>query len=212
MVTRSESVWLGNSDDVGLKAAATSGRSIEIAQHLLEEDIGESVEIVGRVIWPSPELPGLIGEWSTRYEPDVVMLKINGYWYLHPSVPLLLERTLGRLVGRSIATTGQRTADIPWLAHTRAYHSIRRIARRTVGSSTYFSPEEIVNLATRCVRTTLRREQVGIVVWSPLGAWEGAPAGAAEHVYAALEDLCTHLGLLHVAWQPGCGGGIGASV
>jgi hypothetical protein len=172
-------LWLGNSDDVGLVLPGAARRSIEIAQQQLEQDIGEGVEVVGRVIWPSPNLPDLVGEWMVRYEPDVVMLKINGYWYLYPSVPLRLERALGRFVGRSIGAAGQKTAEIRWLAHTRAYHALRRLARRTVGASTYFSPEEIADLAERCIRRGLQQEHVGVVVWSSVGAWEGAAGGAA---------------------------------
>ena len=196
-------LWLGNSDDVGLAADRRGGRSIDVAQRLLEEDTGGPVEITGRVIWPSPGLPDLIGGWVERYEPDVVMFKVNGYWYLYRSVPLRLERAFGRVAGGSIAKAGRATADIPWLAHTRAYHAARRMARRTIGAATFFTPAEVAGIVDRCIRRILQSERVGVVVWSPVGAWEGAPAGAAEHVFDALDPLCRQLGVIHVAWKPG---------
>ncbi|HET7738783.1 MAG TPA: hypothetical protein VFK32_09440, partial [Tepidiformaceae bacterium] len=86
---------LSNSQDIQ-GDIPPGGRAWEIAAGLLAQDVGESVETTQRVIWPRPELPGLIDTWLDRYQPDLVFLWVSYYWGSYEILPNQLERKYGR--------------------------------------------------------------------------------------------------------------------
>jgi hypothetical protein len=191
-------LWLGNSDDAG----NPTGGSMAIARRLLEQHRGEDVELTARVIWPSDDLPEIIGRWLQRYEPDVVMSKLDGYWYLHNSLPLRIEQALGRWGGTSVRAWGERAVRHDWFRHSWPYRGFRALAKRSLGTATNFSPQYVAGVTERCVRRIVAREGTGLTVWGQTGPWPGAPAGAQAYMYGRISKLCAQLHVSFVAWDP----------
>ncbi len=193
-------LWLGNSDDAG----NPTGGSMAIAGQLLEAQIGEPVELIGRMVWPSDDLPGIVDRWMARYEPDVVMFKLDGYWYLHSSLPVRVERLLGKVGGSRVRSWGERAVRHEWFRTSLPYRAVRALATRSVGTATNFTKEYTAETTERCMRAILSHEGVGLTVWGQTGRWPGeaAPAEAQEWMYRRMSRLCAQLHVPFVAWNP----------
>lgn len=191
-------LWLGNSEDAG----ASHGGSIPVARRHLEALTGETVEITARVIWPSDALPGIIADWLDRYQPDVVMFKLDAYWYLFPSLPLRVENLAGRLLGKHVRKVGESAARREWLSRSAPYRWLQKRAIGAIGQATFFSPQEVAQVTERCIRTVVAREDIGLTVWGQTGPVTSGPAGAQEYVYRRIQGLCSQLRVLYVAWDP----------
>ncbi|MBI5948767.1 MAG: hypothetical protein HY875_11575 [Chloroflexi bacterium] len=198
-------LWLSNSDEVYGDLPPEVRTSSQTAR-LLEAATGEAVEVIPRVIWPSPQLPDIIDGWMERYSPDIVLFQINGFWYLYGSVPLLFERKLGR-VGKQISRAGLKASRTPWIVKTRVFHLGRRIALRTIGAAYYFTPAEVCETVEACVRRIVRHEGAGLVVQGQFApaAWNSAPPGAIAFVHARVAALCESLHITYAAAEPGKG-------
>jgi len=193
-------LWLCNSDEVN-GDMPEERRASHLAARLLEAQAGEQVEVIPRAIWPSPELPAIIDGWIDRYSPDIVVFHVNGFWYLYRSIPLLFQRRFGR-VGKQIARAGLSVGSTPWIVKTRAYHLGRRLALKTIGGATYFSPEEVCETVESCVRRILRREGVGLVVRAPLSPDKySAPAEMIRTVDRTVRALCDAVHATYVGRQ-----------
>ncbi len=179
-----------------------------IAGRLFTAETNEPVEHVLRVAWPSPELPGLLDGWLTRYEPDMVVFVVNGFWFNYQSVPLKLERKLGQWV-RPLTTRGRAVAARAWPGESRVFRIARNLLLRTIGGATYFTPPEVLAVTEACIKVTLARESVAMVVrgpLSPIGADTGEQRKrTAEQrrllVHAGLEALCARYHLQYVGRQ-----------
>ncbi len=181
-------LWLTNSDDL---LGPEAERPSALVAARVADVLAVPVEITPRVIWPSPELPDIIDSWIRRYAPDLVMLHVNGYWYLYRSVPERLVRRFGlpgRLAGRATARAGRSSR----LSHTAAFHAGRRIALRVLGGETHFTAAETSDLAARCIRQIVRHEGPGLVVRVGDGAQflAGAPGDDVERVHRAVSSVC----------------------
>lgn len=173
-----------------------------IAGKLLEAECGEPVELTARVIWPSDDLHEVVGRWVQRYEPDVVMFKLDGYWYLFNSLPVRVEQALGRVGGGRVRGWGERAVRHAWFRRSWPYRGARAVAKRSLGTATNFSPEYVADVTERCVRTILAHEGTGLTVWGQTGPWAGAPAGAQAFMYRRMSALSAKLHVSYVAWDP----------
>jgi len=156
---------LGNSYDTDRNIPADANKS-SVADRLLAEGIGEPVETTVRTIWPEPGLPALIDRWLDRYEPDEVFLIVASYWFTYVSVPVRVRRALGPL-GAPLANAGLKAAGKPWLAHNAAFRLARRATIHTIGGSTNFTPEQVIESMEACIRTILLRENIALAVRGP---------------------------------------------
>lgn len=190
---------LTNSDDVRSDIPANTAVPALIGEQFLAVT-GEPIDWIVRVIWPSAELPDIIDSWIERYQPDVVELGINGYWYIYRSVPLKLKRQFGPL-GRLLGDAGLRAGDISWLVRTRGYHWTRLALLRTAGGATYFTPQEIRDLTESLARRILRHEDVSLIVRGNLWPWESAPKRDLW-MYLRLKELCEKLRVPLLANDP----------
>jgi len=188
-------LWLSNSEDVSPDVPEEK-RSWRLAAGMVQTVTGEEIEVVPRVIWPDPKLPEIIDGWMARYEPDLVLFKVNAYWYLYRSVPLRIRRRFKRL-GAPIAAGGERVGRIPWLTKTRAFHWTRAALLRTIGGDTQFPPGHVVALTEECVKRILRDEGRRVIVNTTLDHWTSNPAPQAE-VHRRLKAFCesVHCGYL----------------
>ncbi len=157
----------GSSNDTVERFVAGEPRDI-IIQRELERELGEPVTVVTKRIWPSDRFPGLVSSWIDEERPDVVTIPVIGYWFNFESVPLKLQRRFGRF-GETLGNAGQRSAEIPWLAHNAAFRGARQLAQRTLGGATYFTCDEVIKCIGSCVREVAQREGIGLIVQGPYG-------------------------------------------
>lgn len=157
----------GSSNDTVERFVAGEPRNL-IIQREVERELGEPVTVVTKRIWPSDRFPDLVSRWLDEESPDIVTLPVIGYWFNFESVPLKLQRRFGRL-GETLANSGRRSAEIPWLAHNVAYRTARNLAQRTIGGATHFTCNEVVACIGSCVREVVQREGIGLVVQGPYG-------------------------------------------
>lgn len=101
--------------------------------------------------------------WLDRFEPEVVYLKTNQFWFNHQSVPLRIERALGPL-GRPFAGAALKANDAGWLAHNAAFRSARDFARRRIQGAYHFEPDEVVQRLGECIRVILQNESTHLLV------------------------------------------------
>lgn len=134
----------------------------EVAARVIETTTGEKVETFTR----SPGLPALVDRWLDTYEPDIVLLKVNSFWFNYLSVPLLLERKLGPL-GKQLNRTGVRAGETPWLNRSRAFRATRQGLVRVLGGATYFTPDEVITSMKDSARRVLAREGMGLIIQGP---------------------------------------------
>jgi hypothetical protein len=166
-------LWLGNSDDLG-DFVPLEARAHVIAAGLVERELGRPVELTVRATWPHPDLPGIVDGWMARYRPELVMFKVNAYWYLYKSVPLKLERSLpwaGRLAASAGAAAGRRR----WITERRLFHAGRSLLLRTIGGATPFSVQEVVETVEVVTRRLLQAEGTSIVLHPTLDRWTSNP-------------------------------------
>lgn len=200
---------LSDSDDIGEVREAQRG--FRVVERVLAEATGEPVETLVRVIWPSPALPDLVEGWVDRYQPDLVIFKANGYWYVYRSVPLQIRRRLA-VVGGPIGTAAAWAGKTRWLARRRAFKATRGFLVRTLGGASYFEPEQVIETMTECVRRIARREHIGIVVRTPIIGWLELPYLSARQrevmcarlavVESAAAALCDSVHAIHVGRDP----------
>lgn len=151
-------------DNAGHQDPGTS--AADVCARVITETTGEPVENVARSPWPAPGLPDLVDRWLDTYQPDIVLLKVNSFWFNYLSVPLLLERKLGR-AGKFLNRAGVRAGETSWLNRTRAFQLTRQGLIRVLGGATYFTPDEVVASMQDCARRVLAREGIGLVIQGP---------------------------------------------
>ncbi|MBK6663378.1 MAG: hypothetical protein IPG47_11790 [Thermoflexaceae bacterium] len=189
---------LANSNDRALDLPEHQ-RSWKIAEMALSEAIGEPVETVVREIWPSDQLPDLIETWIQRYEPDLVFFKVNAYWTGYESVPLRIERRLGRF-GKRLGKVGKDVADRP-VGDAGAFKLGRLVLLRTVGGDTYFTTDYVLKLMEACLRRIIAHEEIVVTVEGSSGRTSGAYGWGGlerrrrgqERMYAGMQRMCREM-------------------
>ncbi len=191
-------LFLGNSSEVYGDISRSERRTSRAAQ-ALEREFGEPVTMTARPIWPTPDLPAVVEKWLRESEPDIVYLNAIAYWFNFQSVPLKFERAFGRL-GAPVKAAGIKASQTPWLGHTRAFHWTRARLQQAIGGATFFTPDQVIDVMTECIRTLVRHEDVILVVKGPRssGDYNQKREWAEERrlrVHRALHALC---GEIHV--------------
>jgi len=153
---------LSESDDTA-PGVADEERAWYIAQEAFARERGEPVETVIKTIWPTPKLPDLIDRWIDEFQPDLVFMKVNWYWYGYESVPLRIRRVLGP-IGKPLSEGGLAAAKNRRLSKMWWFKAGRRWAHRTIGGDAAFEPAEIVDLMTVCIRRIIAHESTGLIV------------------------------------------------
>jgi len=158
---------LGSSNDEGQWFEGGKKRH-ELAGEKLEAELGEPVEFVVKAIWPDEGLSDVVAKWIAKYEPDIVYLNTGSYWFIYRSVPLRLQRLLGK-AGPAVGSAGFRFADSKRWAHNAVFRAVRRTAQATIGGDTHFTPEQVIQRITDCIRVSVRQEGIAVVVKGPHG-------------------------------------------
>ncbi len=181
-----------------------------ISARIITEMTGEPVEMVHRVFWPTPEFPEIVDSWLTKHAPDVVFLTVSSYAFTYESVPLRVERRLGKF-GRVLNARAQQVADMHAISDRRVFRLLRKGAFRLIGADAHFTPEEVLAQTEAALRRVLKHEDVVLTVRGPrrpLAVDGGRKASAlAERrrqlVNAGLKEMCgrNHVAL-HVFERP----------
>lgn len=158
---------LGSSNDDGEWFEGGKKRH-EIAGELLEAELGEPVEFTIKSIWPNENIARVVEGWVEKYQPDVVYLNASSYWFLYRSVPIRVQRLLGRL-GKPVGDAGFRLADSKRWAHNAVFRGIRAFLQDTIGGDTNFTPDQVVDRMTECVRVCVRPEGIAVGMKGPHG-------------------------------------------
>jgi len=193
-------LWVGNSNDRPSAEVAEGQLRHKLLEPRLADAIGEPVEITSRPLWPTTEAATIMGGWLERFEPDLVYLKANAFWFTHESVPLRIERMLGPL-GRPCAGASLKANSTGWLAHNTAFRSARDFARRRIQGSYHFEPDEVVQRLSECIRVILQNETTHLLVASAFRSTaqsldeEGRQRREARRlrVHRGLQALCNEL-------------------
>jgi hypothetical protein len=204
---------LGNSNDTGNWFEGGRNRH-EILRDKLVAEFGEPVEVVVKALWPTERVAELLGGWLEQYDPDIVHLGINPFWYSYESVPLRMKRLLGKKAGSAVANTGLGLARNRRLAHNAAFRTVRRWAQRTVGGDTYFTTDQVVERISECIRLVVRNEGTILIVKGTRG--RSKPSMSARQlerreqrraeVHNGLKPLCDQLHVIYsgsaiAAWK-----------
>jgi hypothetical protein len=155
----------GNSQDMDGRVPAE--HSVDaLLRKGLEAELGEPVEIVTRRAWPTPGLVPRVREWMDEIQPDVVLIIVLDYWFMYESVPVRMKRRFGS-AGVKVGQAGQNVAQVSWLAHNRGFRTGRRLLTRLIGGEASFTPDEVVETMTACIKQILRHEGVILHVQGP---------------------------------------------
>ncbi len=138
-------------------------RSPAVAERVISESLGEPVETVVKTMWPTPSFPGVLGRWLDQYDPDVVFVRLSSFWVAYESVPLRIQRKLGR-AGTPVAAAGLKLGDRPWLVERGVYKAGRKLVVRTVGGDTHFTPQEVGEVFDAVFRRIAAKESIVPVV------------------------------------------------
>ena len=193
-------LWVGNSNDRPSAAVPEGQLRHKLLEPRLAEALGEPVEITSRPLWPTADAAGIMSGWVERFEPDLVYLKANQFWFNHQSVPLRIERMLGPL-GPPIARLALKANGAGWLAHNAPFRSTRDFARQRLQGACHFEPDEVVQRMADCVRVVLRNESTHLLVASANGLTDSSLNGKLRQqtearrlaVHRGLQRLCAEL-------------------
>ena len=155
-------LWLTNSSDAH-PGVPPAQRSQAVAARLIEEALGEPVETLQKGVWPTAGLSTAADRWVRDFQPDVVFLRLSSYPVAYESIPLRLQRKLGR-AGNSVANAGGRVGNSQWLAERRVYQVTRTAVTRVIGGDTHFTPSEVVARLEETFRGVIARETIVPVV------------------------------------------------
>jgi len=179
-----------------------------IVDRILSDAIGEPCTTVSRLMWPSPKLPGSVEQWMEEDRPDVVFIKIGAYPYVYHLVAAQMERQWPAFL-RPLAEGARSLSYKKWFVENPLMWPAKQLSRKIVGRSTYFEPEEVVQVLETVIRRVVRREDCTLVVRGPflpiyldprLRAWADARSAVVD---TALARICA---ALHVDYISGAGG------
>ena len=156
---------LTNSTDTH-SGVAPEMRATAVVERVVSAAIGEAVESMVRPIWPTPDLPSHVDRWIESFQPDVVFLRAASFWCTYESVPLRIERRMGRF-GKPFATAGLRLGDRPWLVNRGSFKFARQAVVRAIGGEPHFTPEQASGVVAEVLRRAVARESTVAVVRGP---------------------------------------------
>ncbi|MGH2633850.1 MAG: hypothetical protein ACRDG3_10610 [Tepidiformaceae bacterium] len=175
---------LGTSDDQN-PSVPEHDRAPAVCERTFSEAVGESAETAIRRIVPNLDAPEVVERWLARYEPDCVVLVISSVWCSYKTAAYRMQSTWPRPVqplANAVQRWGGRTASSNGLV----LQAGRKVARRLVGVSARFLPDDVVSVTEACIRTILRHEDIVLVVRGPVTRY---PGDGSDHARLRLEKL-----------------------
>lgn len=190
---------LGNSNDTGAWIDPTARSTADILAELLTTEFGQPVEVVSKNTWPNGKFPEYVERLLMETAPDLVYVNITPVPFSYESVPLRVQRILGKL-GPPVGDAGMRIAESQRWSHNAVFRSLRTWAQAAIGGDTHFTCEEVIERYTDVIRRCLRRESITVAVSGPLGRQMGQAKPSRrvrdrqearrQRVHTAIRDLC----------------------
>lgn len=184
-------------------------RTPAILASMFEQATGEPLDLVLRVLYPSPSAPTLLAKWVEEVQPDAVLILVNPFWFAYESAPLRLRRgggPVGRFAGRVARNAGRKK----WIARQPLFHKARELAQRSLGTAYHYEPEDVVAAVETWLHVIFRHEAIVPMVLGPNFCFPYDPdqrraeRGEARRleVNAGLRKLCAGLHVLCFAPGP----------
>lgn len=176
-------------------------RGWKIAENALATASGQRIDTVLKRAWPTEQLPSLIQRWMDEFEPDLVVLQVNNFWYGHESTPLWFERRLGR-PGKLLSDAGMNVGKAAWIADNRWAQLLNRRLLGLLPKATHFTPAEVAACMEVAMRRVLSHEGVVLLVrgnedWAemPLATrrFNRRNADRNAAMSAAMREICQRL-------------------
>jgi hypothetical protein len=134
-----------------------------VAARIIERELGVKVESEVRGMWPRASLPEAVEKWMNAFEPDVVFFRLSSFWVAYESVPVKLERRLGRF-GKRVSRAGIKVGEHPWVVRQRGYKWMRTWLLRIIGGETHFTPQQVANVLDEVFAKVVADESIVPVV------------------------------------------------
>ena len=142
--------------------------------------------------------------------PICVVLVISSVWCSYETAAYRMQRswpTLLQPAGRAVQRWGGRTAA----SNALALRAGRLLARRFVGVSALFHPEDLLATTEACIRAILRQEDVVLVVRGPVTRYPGDGSDVTrdrlEAIRLQVDDglalICERLHVEYIPRDPG---------
>lgn len=195
-------LFLGNSNE-SLNLPPGTPLRHRIIEEQLSATYGPATVIV-KAAWPTKDFPKVLAKWIEDLRPDVVYLNVAEYWCLYESIPLRIERSLPKF-GKKLAGAGTALAETPWVSHNRVFRGVRQAGQSVLTGAVQFSPEEIVERMTECLRVCLRNEGIAVVVDGQRGRrphattkrWQARVEARRQQVHRGLKAECARLHVVY---------------
>ncbi|OAI42718.1 hypothetical protein AYO38_11275 [bacterium SCGC AG-212-C10] len=196
---------LTTSDDF-TSAIPEGAHAWEIAEATASALIGEPVETVIKVIWPSPGIPGILERWLERYEPDLVFLTISSYWFTYELLHRTIEEKLGPLAPL-VRPMREKVTTTEVVASSWPVRTARVAASYVIDGKAHFTTAEVIDRVGACMRLVLGREQTLLVVRGPNNSFAANGSERAfrradrrrQTVEAAVSQQCAKLHVPYIA-------------
>lgn len=137
-----------------------------VAARRFTELTGEPMEMVHRIFWPTAEFPDIVDSWLAKHSPDAVFMIVSSYAFTYESVPLRVERRLGK-AGTIINRRSQQPADNHTIADNATFRAVRKTAFRAIGGETNFTPREVLDRTEAVIRHALKHEDMLMMIRGP---------------------------------------------
>jgi hypothetical protein len=138
-------------------------RGWKLAELALTEVLGEPVDTVLKRAWPNERLPHFIEQCLAEYQPDMVVLQVNNFWYGHESIPLWFERRFGR-AGTALNKAAQNVGKSAWLSDNRWAQMLNRRVMTILPHATHFSVAEVADSMEAAMRKVVAHEGIVLLV------------------------------------------------
>ena len=185
-------LWLGTSSDVSEEIPFAERMPTVIAARLSREIAQELVPVV-RTPWPTPALFGLIEDWLDNFDPLVVVLHVNSFWFTYESVPGKVRRVFGP-AGEVLAKAGSKAADSSAVSANPMFKLGRKALVRTIGGDLLVTPDQAIEVYREVIRTIITHEEILLLVRGPLGALDSSGT-LKGYNKAESGDACTSIAL-----------------
>jgi hypothetical protein len=155
---------LTSSDDF-LASIPEEERIHAIASRLFTEATGEPLSVTLKRFWPTPGFDSALERWLAEYDPEMVFFIVPSYPVCYESVPLRIERRLGRT--GAFLNAGSQAAARSRFGQTTMFHAVRRLATRTIGGEPLVPVAEMMAYVERGARTILAHEGTVLAIRGP---------------------------------------------
>jgi len=133
-----------------------------------------------------------------EFEPDIVYMNVLTYWYAYESVPLKLQRLLGKRVGTAVGEAGASFGRSRRWSHNIVGRNVRKWLQAAIGGDPNFTTSVVIERCADAISRIVRREGVVLIVKGGRGMSRGGLTKREQarkearrlEVHYAMKTLC----------------------